>query len=157
MILKQELAKLAERPVSVIIADVDTFKSINDTYGHLIGDKVLQGITGRLRSAARHSDVVGRYGGDEFLIVLKNTPPRTARQIAERMRARVGDEPLDLDGHSIRDTMSAGVATARARDDSESLIARADAALYRAKHAGRNCVMVANSHTPVRSCPAAPA
>jgi len=155
MILKQELAKVTERPVSVIIADVDKFKSINDTHGHLVGDKVLQGITGRLRSAARHGDIVGRYGGDEFLVVLKNTPPRTARRIAERMRARVGDEPLDLDGHPIRVTLSAGVATARAADDSESLIARADAALYRAKHAGRNCVMVANGEIRIRSFSAA--
>ena len=154
-ILKQGIAKAGGRPVSVIIADVDTFKSINDSYGHLIGDKALQGITGRLRSAARRGDVVGRYGGDEFLIVLKNTPPRTARQIAERMRARVGDEPLDLNGRPVRVTLSAGVATARATDDSDSLIARADAALYRAKRAGRNCVMVANGEIRIRSSPVA--
>ncbi len=151
MVLKQELAKVTERPVSVIIADVDTFKSINDTHGHLTGDKVLHSITSWLRSAARRGDVVGRYGGDEFLIVLKNTSPRTARQIAERMRARVGDEPLDLDGRSIRVTLSAGVATARATDDSESLIARVDAALYRAKHAGRNCVVTAGAHSQPRT------
>ena len=143
MVLKQELAKLAERPVSVIIADVDKFKSINDTHGHLAGDKVLQGITGRLRFAVRRGDIVGRYGGDEFLVILKSTSPRTARQIAKRMRACVGDESFDLDGHPIRVTLSAGVATACAADDSESLFARADTALYRAKHAGRNCVMVA--------------
>ena len=140
-ILKQEIAKAGGRPVSVIIADVDVFKSINDAYGHLIGDKVLQGITGRLRSAARSGDVVGRYGGDEFLIVLKDTPARTARVIAERMRARVGDEPFDFDGRAVRVTLSVGVATARAADGDEALIARADAALYRAKRAGRNRVM----------------
>ena len=153
-VLKQGMAKAGGHPVSVIMADVDVFKSINDTYGHLIGDKVLQGITGRLRSAARHGDVVGRYGGDEFLIVLKDTPARTARTIAERMRARVGDEPLDLGGRAVRVTLSAGVATARATDDSEGLIARADAALYRAKRAGRNCVMVANAEIRIRSRPA---
>ncbi len=149
-ILKHEIAKAGGHPVSVIIADVDVFKSINDTYGHLIGDKVLQGITGRLRSAARRGDVVGRYGGDEFLIVLKDTPARTARTIAERMRARVGDEPLDLGGHAVRVTLSAGVATARATDDSEGLIARADAALYRAKRAGRNRVMTAGGRIQSR-------
>lgn len=142
-ILKQGIARAGGRPLSVIIADVDVFKSVNDSYGHLIGDKVLQGIAGRLRSAARHGDVVGRYGGDEFLIVLKDTPARTARTIAERMHARVGDEPLDLDGRVVRVTLSAGVATARAIDDSDSLIVRADAALYRAKRAGRNRVMTA--------------
>ena len=154
MILKQGLAKVSERPVSIIIADVDVFKSINDTYGHLIGDKVLQGITGRLRSAARRGDVVGRYGGDEFLVVLKNTPARTARTIAERMRARVGDGPLDLDGRAVRVTLSAGVATARASDDDESLIARADAALYRAKRSGRNRVVAAGGRIRSRSRPA---
>ena len=152
-ILKQEIAKAGGRPVSVIIADVDVFKSINDTYGHLIGDKVLQGITGRLRSAARRGDVVGRYGGDEFLVVLKDTPARTARTIAERMRARVGDEPLDLDGRTVSVTLSVGVATARAADDDETLIARADAALYRAKRAGRNRVMTAGGR--IRSRPRA--
>ena len=153
-ILKQELAKANGRPVSVIIADVDAFKSINDTHGHLIGDKVLQSIASRLRSSARRGDVVGRYGGDEFLIVLKETPPRTARQIAERMRTRVGDQPLDLNGQLIRITVSVGIATGRAQDDSESLIARADAALYRAKHAGRNCVVAANDPVELLSCPA---
>ena len=151
MILKQALAKVSERPVSIIMADVDVFKSINDTYGHLIGDKVLQGITGRLRSAARRGDVVGRYGGDEFLVVLKNTPARTARTIAERMCARVGDEPLDLDGRAVRVTLSAGVATARASDNDESLIARADAAMYRAKRTGRNRVVTADAHVRLRT------
>lgn len=154
-ILKQELAKANKRPVSVIIADVDAFKSVNDTHGHLIGDKVLQSITSRLRSSARRGDVVGRYGGDEFLIVLKETPPRTARQIAERMRARIGDEPLDLNGRKISITVSVGVATSRAQDDSENLIARADAALYRAKHAGRNRVVIADNPVGSRSCPMA--
>ena len=154
VVLKQELVKQPESPVSVILADVDAFKSVNDTHGHVIGDKVLQSITGRLRSAARRGDVVGRYGGDEFLIVLKNTSARTARSIAERMRARVGDAPLDLDGRSIRVTLSAGVTTARARDDSESLIARADAALYRAKNAGRNRVGTTSRHVRARFCPA---
>jgi len=151
MILKQGLAKVSERPLSIIIADVDKFKSINDTYGHLIGDKVLQGITGRLRSAARRGDVVGRYGGDEFMVVLKNTPARTARTIAERMRARVGDGPLDLDSRAVRATLSAGVATARASDNDEILIARADAALYRAKRTGRNRVVTADAHARLRT------
>ena len=151
MILKQALAKVSERPVSIIMADVDVFKSINDTYGHLIGDKVLQSITGRLRSAARYGDVVGRYGGDEFLVVLKRTPARIARTIAERMRARVGDGSLDLDGRAVRVTLSAGVATARASDNDESLIARADAALYRAKRTGRNRVVTADAHVRLRT------
>lgn len=142
-LLKQELAKTAERPVSVIIADVDNFKSINDTHGHLTGDKVLLGITGRLRSSARHGDIIGRYGGDEFMLILKSTSPRTALRIAERIRTRIADEPFDLGNFSTRVTLSAGVATAHAAETSEGLIARADAALYRAKAMGRNCVLTA--------------
>lgn len=142
-LVEQELPKTAERPVSVIIADVDRFKSINDTHGHVVGDKVLQSITGRLRSAARRGDVIGRYGGDEFLIVLKNTESKTALRVAERMRARLKDQPFDFAGHSIHVTLSAGVATARADDNSESLIESADAALYRAKRAGRDRVLLA--------------
>lgn len=142
-LLEQELTKTPERPVSVIIADVDRFKSINDTHGHVVGDKVLQGITGRLRSAARRGDVIGRYGGDEFLIVLKNTETKTALRVAERMRARLKDQPFDFAGHSIHVTLSAGVSTARADDNSESLIESADAALYRAKRAGRDRVLLA--------------
>ena len=144
-LLQQELAKTAERPVSVIIVDVDTFKSINDTHGHVVGDKVLQGITSRLRSAARQGDVIGRYGGDEFLIVLKNTDLQTALHIAERMCARLNDQPFDFAGHSIHVTLSAGVATARVGDDSESLIESADVALYQAKRAGRNRVVLAHA------------
>lgn len=142
-LLEQELVKIAERPVSVIIADVDRFKSINDTHGHVVGDKVLQGITARLRSAARRGDVIGRYGGDEFLIVLKNTESKTALRVAERMRSRLKDQPFDFAGHSIQVTLSAGVATARIDDNSESLIESADAALYRAKRAGRDRVLLA--------------
>ena len=142
-LLEQELTKTAERPVSVIIADVDRFKSINDTHGHVVGDKVLQGITGRLRSAARRGDVIGRYGGDEFLIILKNTESKTALRVAERMRARLKDQPFEFAGHSIHVTLSAGVATARADDSRESLIESADAALYRAKRAGRDRVLLA--------------
>lgn len=142
-LLEQELTKTAERPVSVIIADVDRFKSINDTHGHVVGDKVLQGITGRLRSAAGRGDVIGRYGGDEFLIILKNTESKTALRVAERMRARLKDQPFEFAGHSIHVTLSAGVATARADDSRESLIESADAALYRAKRAGRDRVLLA--------------
>lgn len=142
-LLKRELEKTDAVPVSVIIADVDKFKSINDTHGHLIGDKVLLGITGRLRSAARRGDIVGRYGGDEFMIILKRTSPRTAFRIAERIRSRIVNAPFDLDKRSARVTLSAGIATAHAAETSESLIARADAALYRAKAMGRNCVLTA--------------
>lgn len=139
-VLRRELDKLGRKPMSVILTDVDGFKSINDRHGHLMGDKLLRGITARLLAAARKNDVVGRYGGDEFLLVLKETPLDVAQGVAERLRARVDDEPLDLDGRTVHATLSLGVTEARPEDGVETLIGRADAALYRAKHSGRNRV-----------------
>lgn len=145
-ILARALAKRGRRPVSVIVVDVDKFKTINDTHGHVAGDKILRGIAARLQSAARRHDVVGRYGGDEFLIVLRDTPLRTARAIAGRLCAHVGNEPFDLDGKRVVITVSLGVASATLTDDkAEALIARADAALYGAKQAGCNRVTVAGA------------
>lgn len=144
-VLQQELALHHDRPLAIVILDVDRFKLINDRRGHLAGDKVLQAIAARLRLIARRDDVVGRYGGDEFVVVLKKASIATARRIAERLRAGVGGEAVDVGGRSVRVTISAGVAAAVRDDDVERLVARADAALYQAKHAGRNCVVIAGA------------
>lgn len=142
-VLKREIASRGDRPVSIVIVDVDRFKSINDTYGHPAGDKALQAVAARLRAVARRDDVVGRYGGDEFVIVLKHASLATARRIAERLREGVGREALNIGGRAMRITLSAGVATTANGEDAESLLGRADAALYQAKHAGRNRVVAA--------------
>lgn len=132
-----------DRPLCVIMADLDLFKQINDTHGHQVGDQVLRDVAVRLGTALRDFDLVGRYGGEEFIAVLENTPLDIALQVAERVRGRVGGHPFDISGLSLRVTISQGIALARAGDSVESLIHRADTALYAAKAAGRNCIRTA--------------
>lgn len=142
-VLRREIAARGEKPVSIVMVDLDRFKAINDTYGHPAGDKALQAVAARLRAVARRDDVVGRYGGDEFVVVLKHASLATARRIAERLREGVGREAVDIGGRRMHITLSAGVAATANGEDAESLVARADAALYQAKHAGRNRVVAA--------------
>lgn len=129
-------------PLCVMMADLDQFKAINDTHGHLVGDHVLRIAAARMVSAARSGDEIGRYGGEEFLFVLANTDLDAAAEVAERVRTRVGDDAIQHLGTSIRASISLGIAQARAGDTVDALIGRADSALYAAKLAGRNCVML---------------
>ena len=129
-------------PPCVIMADLDHFKTINDRYGHLVGDRVLQVVAKRVMTGARAQDVVGRYGGEEFIMVLEGTSLTDAAHLAERMRDNVGFDPINTPDASIRMTISMGVAIARAGETAEAVTDRADQLLYRAKLAGRNCVRV---------------
>lgn len=124
---------------SLLLADIDRFKEINDRYGHLCGDRVLQHIAVLLARQGRRENCTARYGGDEFAIVLAETPVAGALVFAERVRAAIEAESFGTGAARIEITMSIGVAewTASMRRP-EDVIAVADAALYRAKHAGRN-------------------
>ncbi|NIV18713.1 MAG: diguanylate cyclase [Woeseiaceae bacterium] len=135
-----EKARLAHHTLCAIMADLDHFKIINDKHGHLSGDEALRIAARRLAAGARQNDIVGRYGGEEFLILLDNTKLDDAVGLAERMRHNVGDDPIHLDDHRLSVTISMGVAEANEDDDAESLIERADRMLYRAKLEGRNQV-----------------
>ena len=127
-------------PVSVILADMDYFKHINDTYGHPAGDRVLQEASAIFKNAVRTYDWVGRYGGEEFLLILPGSGFNHARQRAEELRLAI-QAAIVKDGETaIPITASFGVASGFP-DNSEDLIRKADEALYRAKHNGRNCVM----------------
>ncbi len=139
------IAQRNDTPLCIIMVDLDRFKEVNDTHGHLVGNEVLRDVTARMQSAVRDFDVVGRYGGEEFLIILETAPLPTARIIAERVRKRVADSPINTSGRQIALTLSQGVAVARQQDDVDSLLKRADAALYAAKAAGRNCVRIAEA------------
>ena len=134
----------AERPTSVIMADLDHFKSINDSHGHLVGDKVLMEVARRMGTAVRDFDSLGRYGGEEFLIVLKGTPLSTAISVAERVRTHVAAGPISLHGLKVNVTISIGVSVIQPGDSVEEFVKRADKALYEAKSAGRNCVKTGN-------------
>ena len=126
----------------LIMADLDKFKNINDTHGHVVGDRVLQDIARRLQAAVRGFDIVGRYGGEEFIVILNNTSYKTAEQVAERIRTRVNGSPVNVDGLAINMTISQGVTDAKPYDTIESLVGRADDALYQAKNQGRDCVVM---------------
>ena len=129
-------------PLCVIMADVDNFKKINDTHGHLVGDEVLKITAARMVSGARTGDDIGRYGGEEFLFVLHNTDIEEGEDVAERVRVRINGDAVHGGDADIWVTLSLGIARARECDNVDSLIKRADEALYAAKLAGRNCVRI---------------
>src|SRR4051812_30678584 len=141
-------AQRFERPMSLIMADLDLLRDINNSYGHLAGDAVLKGIADVFRQQLRHYDVPARFGGEEFSILLPETPPEQAMEIAERIRRAVAQRTFDVETSSepIRATVSLGVA-AYPEDgtDANELIHQADLAVYRAKLQGRNRVLSANS------------
>jgi diguanylate cyclase (GGDEF)-like protein len=141
----------AQAPVSVFLLDIDHFKQYNDTNGHLPGDDLLRRMGALLREHSREHEVVGRYGGEEFLVVMPNTPKDVAMRVAERIRALVESTPFEHaenqpSGHV---TISGGVATTPADgEDVDSMLRHADEALYQAKRAGRNQVFAYASADP---------
>ena len=129
-------------PVAVVMADLDHFKRINDTYGHVVGDAVLREAVCRMRTLLRPYDAIGRYGGEEFLVVLPGCTAEDAFRLAERLRIGISQEPMMIPGGTIDVTGSLGVATSETAGilDATALIQTADTALYRAKAEGRNRV-----------------
>ena len=148
-------------PLAIAFVDIDHFKKVNDTYGHLVGDEVLQAITATFRDHLREYDTAGRFGGEEFAILLPHAAPADARGIAERLRAHIAGLPMPVrsrpEADGIEVTVSVGVATF---DGSEpralaELVAAADAALYQAKQTGRNRVhVVSGIGASIRADPA---
>jgi diguanylate cyclase (GGDEF)-like protein/putative nucleotidyltransferase with HDIG domain len=161
-VLADELARAArfDRPLSLIMADLDLLRDINNTYGHLAGDAVLKGIADVFRQQLRHYDVPARFGGEEFCILLPETPPDQAVEIAERIRRAVAERDFEVETSSepIRATISLGVAGfPRDGADANELIHQADLAVYRAKLQGRNRVLDATNEPllaqPVKHSP----
>jgi diguanylate cyclase (GGDEF)-like protein len=154
-LLGQELARAGREGecVSVIMADIDFFKKINDTYGHLAGDEVLRLTASKMHYLMRSYDYIGRYGGEEFLIILPACCDECAAAFAERLRLSVCSSSLDTPEGVIPVTISLGVAASGTEQgrDAESLVRAADAALYRAKERGRNRVEVSVSDRPTPS------
>jgi diguanylate cyclase (GGDEF)-like protein len=123
--------------------DIDHFKDINDQFGHPVGDQVLANLARRCRAHVRQIDILGRYGGEEFAILLPETEPKTAREIAERIRHAIDGEPVTTSAGPVRLSISLGVTSANTRTITlESLLAQADEALYKAKEHGRNRVEI---------------
>ncbi len=145
--LNEELERAAreKQSLAVIMADLDHFKRINDTYGHQVGDLALQEIANRIRSSLRPYDIAGRYGGEELLVILPGCDEARAVGLAERIRLAVCDRPIETDEGPVSVTVSIGVAPVDGpiKADVDEVISRADNALYRAKDSGRNCSMIA--------------
>ena len=127
-------------PLSVIILDVDHFKSVNDTHGHAVGDQVLQAVAARIKAGVRPGDVACRYGGEEFAILLPATDLCEAAGVGERLRAGIAAEPVTTDKGPLTVSVSAGIAASQGQAPVDLLVDRADQALYQAKHHGRNNV-----------------
>ncbi|WP_200258743.1 sensor domain-containing diguanylate cyclase [Halorhodospira neutriphila] len=139
-LLTQEIRR-AERygtPVCLALVDVDHFKTINDAYGHEAGDEILQSVVHALQARLREADVLSRWGGEEFTILLPETHAEQAQRLAESLRAFVEATPLPTGGHV---TISLGLAQYRPGETTKDLLKRSDEALYRAKRLGRNCVV----------------
>lgn len=143
---KREMAHARRfgHPISAIMLDIDHFKRVNDTYGHAVGDCVLRSVAERCRNEIRVVDILGRYGGEEFAIVLPETDLAGAKSLAERLRQCISDTPISADVGDLSLTISLGVASST-QDDSDVtfLLNQADNAMYDAKQAGRNRVMAA--------------
>ncbi|HLJ30483.1 MAG TPA: diguanylate cyclase [Candidatus Angelobacter sp.] len=139
-LLEREAARCEREGVALgaILADVDHFKAINDTYGHNTGDEVLHEIAARMRSSLRSYDFLGRYGGEEFLIIAPGCEAKDTLEIAERLRQSVANHPLRIVDVNIKVTVSLGASIASPQENVSALLKRADLALYSAKEDGRN-------------------
>ena len=148
-------ARANNEPLSLIILDVDYFKQVNDNYGHLVGDRILQLLSARLRNNLRYQDIPFRYGGEEFVILLSDTTREEAYKVASRLNQLVSKEPFSVDRNlAINITISLGIAGLQKEDDPNglSLLDRADRYLLQAKSSGRNRVIfngngISNSQT----------
>ena len=132
-------AKRHSRPFVAMMLDIDHFKRVNDTLGHPTGDDVIRAVAGRLADGMRRTDVLGRYGGEEFAVVLPDADPVYGHELAERLRRAICEEPIETRTGPLEVSVSVGLSCWTAGDpDLGSVLARADEALYRAKRDGRN-------------------
>ena len=145
--LREELLRTSrtKQPFTFLLLDVDHFKKVNDTFGHLAGDEVLVALSALLKRSCRASDAICRYGGEEIAIILVDTPLSGAKIFAENIRKAVESQPVAFEGKTIPITISAGLAEFPGQASSYTeVIARADKALYEAKTGGRNRWVVAD-------------
>jgi len=138
------LALRNDNSLSAIFLDIDHFKSINDNFGHACGDMVLSVTAKLIKQCARDSDLVFRYGGEEFVLLLSNTDLSGGQLLAERIRKKLEHHTLSFDMEPVKITASLGISTLKSTDSLESFIQRADSAMYQAKAQGRNQVMLEN-------------
>ncbi|MGB4072508.1 sensor domain-containing diguanylate cyclase [Pseudomonas sp.] len=131
-------ARRGHSPLCALLLDLDNFKQLNDSQGHLAGDEVLRGFAANLQSAVRQADIICRWGGEEFILLLKDTPIEQARELGEKIRQQTEQSSFSYNGGELRITTSIGLTQLQPDEVLDQLIARADRALYRAKQSGRN-------------------
>ena len=143
--LKRELARATrtDTPLCVAMLDIDNFKSLNDTHGHQAGDRVLIHLVNIIQDTLRTNDLVGRYGGEEFLVLLPGSPLDAACEIMQRLQNQLAQKPIVWENQQLCVTFSVGVAALRPAEIEPALIGRADKAMYEAKRNGKNCVVFA--------------
>jgi len=145
-ILKEELlrAQRTNQPLSIIMLDIDCFKQVNDTYGHPVGDEVLVKITSRIIKALRAYDKIGRYGGEEFIIILPHNSLKSVKKAAERMRKNISQKSIQTSAGPLKLYVSLGCTSTEniEANSAEMMIKISDKALYKAKNKGRNCTVV---------------
>ncbi|HSQ40227.1 MAG TPA: GGDEF domain-containing protein, partial [Anaerolineales bacterium] len=138
-----EMAKRYQRPLSIVMFDIDNFKQFNDTHGHQAGDELLKCVAEIARQQLRDADILARYGGDEFVLLLSNSNAREAVIVAERVQESIAAYLMEMKHYQASLTISMGIAEFLSGVDSiDQLVQHADKALYNAKNAGRNCVIV---------------
>jgi len=143
-----ETARQQRSCLAVIMLDIDNFKLVNDRYGHTVGDIVLQQVAATISESIRENDTCGRYGGEEFLIVLNNTSQSHAIEAANRIRIKIAEKTINIklaDSFSVSVTVSGGVSYFQETDSIQDLIQRADQGLYLAKRSGKNCIKIVDN------------
>jgi diguanylate cyclase (GGDEF)-like protein len=138
-----DCARSLKKQLCLALADIDNFKAVNDTYGHAAGDAVLIEVVRQMQASLRHYDTVGRYGGEEFIVVMPGIDGQGAFKIAEKLRTQVAENPHEVLRKGVPVTLSIGVAADTGAGSMSLLLRSADEALYRAKARGRNCVEMA--------------
>jgi two-component system, cell cycle response regulator len=141
--MREEMGRAcgAKSELSVLLLDLDHFKSVNDRFGHAVGDEVLKQVADRIRASVRKVDVLVRRGGEEFVLIMPSTDHEQAKATASRIRARIGGEQIHVEGHALKQTVSIGVATWDGDETPEALELRADQAMYVAKKEGRDRII----------------
>ena len=139
----EQVKDMTQHPGVLLMADIDHFKAFNDQYGHATGDAVLKAVARVFRSFCRAEDLAARFGGEEFMIFLPDTSREDGIAVAERLRKRLGRDPMAHEGQSLKITASFGVAVLDQTTQIEEVIDQADTALYESKHLGRNRVSAA--------------